>query len=379
MAKKETLPHQVLIVDDEEPLLLSIMAGFEDNDRFQIQTASNGREAIELIEGKKIDLLVTDLRMPEMDGIELLAAMTEREHHVPNIVMSAFGTPVIEDRLQKNGTLRFLDKPIELNTLEQAINEALDLVDELDGSLAGISLGSFLQLIQAEQKTGLVTVFGGGTRRGMLFFEDGSLLDGRSGKLAGDDAVLEMLSWDNVRISLEDLPEYEVETKVSADPMMLILEGARRKDENPETATLDEVKRELAKTSDTQLNTTSGGPMAGLKDTLKEMADEMDGVLAVQVTGMDGITIAVHNPTGADVDTMSAKFAMVMKLVDRSVGDLQGLGDFEENLVQAQNAWILTRFITPQYYVGITVSREGTLGNVRLVSQKYLDQLRKSL
>ncbi len=116
-----------------------------------------------------------------------------------------------------------------------------------------------------------------------------------------------------------------------------------------------------------------------IKELLKRMADEMDGVLAIQVTGMDGITLALHNPTGADVEAFSAKFAMVMKLVEKSVDSLKGLGELEENLVQAKNAWILTRLITPQYYIGIAVSREGTLGNVRLVGQKYIEQLRKLL
>lgn len=118
--------------------------------------------------------------------------------------------------------------------------------------------------------------------------------------------------------------------------------------------------------------------MAGLKDILKEMANEMDGVLAIVITGMDGITIAVHNPTGYDVDAFSAKFAMIMKLSDRSVSDLKGMGDFEECLIQTQNAWILTRFLGQSYYVGIAVSRDGTLGNVRLVGQKYLEQLRRA-
>ncbi len=119
--------------------------------------------------------------------------------------------------------------------------------------------------------------------------------------------------------------------------------------------------------------------MAGIKEILKKMADEMDGVLAIQVTGMDGITLALHNPTGTDVEAFSAKFAMVMKLVEKSVDSLRGMGKFEENLVQSQNAWILTRFITPQYYIGIAVNREGTLGNVRLISQHYIEQLKKSL
>jgi predicted regulator of Ras-like GTPase activity (Roadblock/LC7/MglB family) len=68
-----------------------------------------------------------------------------------------------------------------------------------------------------------------------------------------------------------------------------------------------------------------------------------------------------------------------MKLIDRSVEGLNNLGDFEENLVQSQNAWILTRFVGEQFYMGILVSRDGTLGNVRLVAGKYQERLRKSL
>ena len=119
--------------------------------------------------------------------------------------------------------------------------------------------------------------------------------------------------------------------------------------------------------------------MAGLKDILKEMADEMDGVIALGVIGMDGITVAEHNPTGADMDALSAKFAMIMKLVEKSAKDLKGMGDFEENLVQAKNAWILTRFLNSQYYLAAAVSREGTLGKVRLVAQKYTDQLQRAV
>jgi predicted regulator of Ras-like GTPase activity (Roadblock/LC7/MglB family) len=117
----------------------------------------------------------------------------------------------------------------------------------------------------------------------------------------------------------------------------------------------------------------------GLKDLLKKMADDLDGVLVIQVTGMDGITLALHNPSGTDVEAFSAKFAMVMKLVEKSTESLKGFGELEENLVQTKNAWILTRFITPQHYIGIAVSREGTLGNVRLTGQRYIEHIRKLL
>ncbi|MCI5131912.1 MAG: response regulator [Candidatus Electrothrix sp. EH2] len=374
------MKQQVLIVDDEPELLLSISSGFEKNNRFRITTAHNGREALDILSRVPVDLVVTDLRMSVMDGVELLAAMTESFPKIPHIVMTAFGTPVMEQQLKKAGTLEVLEKPLDIDALEQAINRALDLHEHRNEGLAGISLANFLQIVAMEQKTATLTVTHPNGKTGRLFFAEGKLIDAKYDNIIGEDAVFEMLTWENVRLSMEKLPLPLPEPKIQSELMSLLLKAAHRKDASIQEKPLDLVKQEFIRIQQKKKQQSTGGKtMAGIKELLKEMAGEMDGVLAIQVTGMDVVTIALHNPTGTDVEAFSAKFAMVMKLVEKSVDSLKGMGDFEENLVQSQNAWILTRFITPQYYVGIAVSRDGTLGNVRLVAQRYLDQLRKSL
>jgi len=379
--------RHVLIVDDEPSLLLSIETGFENQqERFSVVTAGNGKEALTALGEQKIDLVITDLRMPVMDGFELLAAMSSDYPNIPNIVMSAFGTSKIEDQLKSLGTYQFLDKPLDFDALEECITSALDALDEQKGSITGLSLANFLQLIEAEQKTCTLSVFNNSPHKGILHFASGKILDAQTGELTADAAVIEMVTWDNVKISLQELAIDASENKITSELMLLLMEGARLKDETEASiSSFDEIMKgfdKLESESETDPdsgNNSEGGDMAGLKEILKEMADEMDGVLSIQVTGMDGITVAVHNPTGADVDAFSAKFAMVMKLIERSVGDLNNLGEFEENLVQSQNAWILTRFVGESYYVGVVVSRDGTLGNVRLVAGKYQEKLRKAL
>lgn len=374
------MKQQVLIVDDEPELLLSISSGFEKNDRFRISTAHNGREALDILSRAPFDLVVTDLRMSVMDGVELLAAMTESFPKIPHIVMTAFGTPVMEQQLKKAGTLEVLEKPLDIDALEQAINRALDLHEHKNEGLAGISLASFLQIVAMEQKTAVLTVTHPNGKSGQLFFAAGKLIDAKYDNIIAEDALFEMLTWENVRLIMEQLLPPLPEPRIQSELMSLLLKAAHRKDAAVQEKPLDLVKQEFIRIQQKKKQQSTGGKiMAGIKELLKEMAGEMDGVLAIQITGMDGITIALHNPTGTDVEAFSAKFAMVMKLVEKSVDSLRGMGDFEENLVQSQNAWILTRFITPQYYVGIAVSRDGTLGNVRLVAQRYLDQLRKSL
>ena len=112
----------VLVVDDEETLLLIMVNRFEDYaDQFNVFTARNGKEAVEVLESESIDFLVTDLKMPEMDGIELLALMSSRYSHIPAMAMSAFSTPEIEKKLAQMGTLRVLDKPVNFDLLADAI------------------------------------------------------------------------------------------------------------------------------------------------------------------------------------------------------------------------------------------------------------------
>jgi CheY-like chemotaxis protein len=378
--------RHVLIVDDEPSLLLSIESGFDDQqERFKVLTAGNGSEALEMLKKQNIDMVITDLQMPVMDGFELLATMSSDYPNIPNVVMSAFGTPKIEDQLKALGTFRFLDKPLDVDALEECIISTLDSLDEQKGSISGISLANFLQLIEAEQKTCTLLVYTNSPQKGVLHFAAGKILEASTGKLSADAAVIEMVTWDNVKIGLQELAiKNDQNTTITSELMLLLMEGARVKDEtSAQLSSFDEITKgfdELESvTEQGSATTTTGDFMAGLKEILKEMADEMDGVLSIQVTGMDGITIAVHNPTGADVDAFSAKFAMVMKLIEKSVEGLNNLGEFEENLVQAQNAWILTRFVGEQYYVGVAVSRDGTLGNVRLVAGKYQERLRKAL
>ncbi|MCI5221508.1 MAG: response regulator [Candidatus Electrothrix sp. AR4] len=382
------MKQQVLIVDDDPELLLSINSGFENNDRFHLLTAENGREALDILDSNKLDLVVTDLRMPVMDGVELLAIMSESFSEVPNIVMTAFGTSVMEKQLKKAGSLNILEKPIDIDELEEAINKALDIQEEQNCSLAGLPLSSFLQLVAVEQKTVHLKIFHLAGQCGSLFFHDGDLVDAEYNDLIGDEAVLEMLEWENARVSIKEFSGPFPKSRMKSELLSLIFTALQRQDWNPDDTEhpLEMVKKEFNRIKRTAPRQAVYRPRvppkktkktSGIKALLKQMADEMDGVLAIQVTGMDGITIALHNPSGTNIEVFSAKFAMILKLVEKSIHSLKEMGDFEENLVQSHNAWVLTRLITPQYYVGIAVNREGTLGNVRLVTQRYIGKLRK--
>jgi CheY-like chemotaxis protein len=431
--------RNVLIVDDEKALIQSIESGFEPyRDRFTVITAENGRRAVEILESHPIDLVVTDLRMPVMDGLELLAYMNSNFPNVPASVITAFRTAGTERMLRSLGVLSLLDKPVAFDDLVRCVEDGLKHVAR-GGSLMGVSVGAFLQLVEMERKTCLLDVIGRGGERGEFHFVDGSPIDAVCGDLKGEEAACTMIGWDNVRLRLRELPDVFIgPRKIEARLMKLLMEGLRRKDEarslnesrkgatglpgserdrasapavrgpgGPRTALaagsgrksyMDEGNGLSASPHDfTREEMVEIGPRLrnsdkwlhrnrtkmDLRQVLDLMAGELDGVLTLAVLGVDGAVLAAHRVdrqiNAPDINTFAAKFAILLKLATRAVEDLDGLGVFEENLVQTRDARILTRWLTDSHFLGLAVKRDGTLGGARLVVRKYLEMLRSAL
>jgi DNA-binding NtrC family response regulator len=121
--------REVLIVDDEEPLLLTIAEGLSIYKKyFNLLTATNGADAVKVLKSLPvIDLVVTDLSMPKMDGFELLAYMNRNYPRIPVILMTAFGTPKIEEIVSSMGIFRYLEKPLDINIIADNIFAALSI------------------------------------------------------------------------------------------------------------------------------------------------------------------------------------------------------------------------------------------------------------
>jgi CheY-like chemotaxis protein len=220
----------VLIVDDEKPFLLSLADGLASYAKdFKVITAFNGKEAVKVLDDStEVDLVVTDLRMPKMDGFELLAHLSGNHPEIPVIVMTAYGTPEIEERLQQMGTFHYLEKPLEFKVLVDKIVDALETSSSPD-RIHGISLAAFLQLLEMEHKTCTLTVTSGG-KKGYLYFVKGELMQAEVGKVKGEEAALDIVTWDAVAIEIKYV--CKVNNKTIGLPLAeVLMEGFRLKDE----------------------------------------------------------------------------------------------------------------------------------------------------
>lgn len=218
----------VLLVDDEEFFLRSMVDGFAAHrGKVRLLTAANGKAALRVLERASVDLVVTDLKMPEMDGFELVAELSRSRPELPVIIMTAFGTPEIEKRLRACGITNYVDKPIDFQALSKKVFDAL--ADSASGHLRGISLSTLLQMVELDRKTCVVNVEADG-RRGALVFRSGELLDAAVGTRRGDEAALEILGWDEGAIDLR--PATAQRTRVVTHPLSeLLMESFRLRDE----------------------------------------------------------------------------------------------------------------------------------------------------
>jgi|Deesub1362B_J571_1020462.scaffolds.fasta_scaffold05258_1 CheY-like chemotaxis protein len=187
----------VLIVDDEEDLTWSISRSLErDGKPIRVLCANSGNEALRILQREPITVLVTDLRMPGVDGFELIRHV--REHHLPTqiIVMTAYGTEDIEKQVLAANCCYYIEKPFEIASLKTKIYSVLGEQDDLDPSLGGGVDGQIRKLLMLSRHVPhlMVTVYQG-KREGRLYCANGRIYHAELGQKRGMDALREILRW----------------------------------------------------------------------------------------------------------------------------------------------------------------------------------------
>lgn len=339
----------VLLVDDEEFFLRSMVDGFAAHRaKVQLLTACHGRAALRVLERQPVDLVVTDLKMPEMDGFELVAELSRSRPGLPVIIMTAFGTPEIEDRLRASGITRSLDKPIDFQALSRSIFETL--AASASGHLRGISLATLLQMVELDRKTCTVQVTADG-RQGSLVFRDGQLLDAISGTNHGDDAALEILGWDQGAIELGPAaaPRTRVVTRHLSD---LLMDAFRLRDERerraaerqPDSGEKVFTPLDADLTEDLTLIPVvppqEAVPMSA-QDKLKELAS-IEGFSGAAVFTPTGEPLAVLQGDIANLKDVGVLANAVLLNAQKSSLEM-GTGRGQQVHVEAENAHLLVR------------------------------------
>jgi two-component system nitrogen regulation response regulator NtrX len=115
----------VLIVDDE-PSILQTLSGLLSDEGFEVSTAANGYEALKIIDTESPDLVLLDIWMPGIDGIETLKEIKKDNPHIQVIIITGHGTIETAVRATKLGAFDLIEKPLSIDKVIVAINNALN-------------------------------------------------------------------------------------------------------------------------------------------------------------------------------------------------------------------------------------------------------------
>jgi two-component system NtrC family response regulator len=114
----------ILIVDDEKNYRM-VLSAFLSGEGYEMLTADSAQGALEAVDSVDLDLVLTDMKMPVMDGIELLKQIKEKNPHLPVVMMTAYGTVERAVEAMQLGAFNFIQKPFQNETLKQMVHNAI--------------------------------------------------------------------------------------------------------------------------------------------------------------------------------------------------------------------------------------------------------------
>jgi DNA-binding response OmpR family regulator len=267
---------KILIVDDDRDMLRSLEEGLLKYDEtFSIVTAQDGLGAVDQLRDSSISLVVTDLKMPKMDGFSLLSHIMEHYPEIPVIIITGYSTLEMERLAREGGAIGYIAKPFMIDDLAKRIITSLRT--EADGgTLHSVSSGIFLQLMEMEEKTCTVRLVEKTSgKHGILFFLDGQLLDARCNGLREEAAAYEIFSWDDVSLSIQNSCAQK-ERRIHRDLQAILLDAMRLKDELKRLGKRPTPRKNPSTPANEKIE--GSNPVERVKQVLKREAGEGYGI-----------------------------------------------------------------------------------------------------
>ena len=144
---------KILVIDDERPIR-STLKEILEFEKFSVETAEDGKAGLNLILKNKYDLILCDIKMPKMDGMEVLDKITENNIETPVVMISGHGNVETAVEAIKKGAYDFIQKPLDLNRTLVTLRNALDnkeVVQEVKKLKRKVSKGKVTDIIGESQ------------------------------------------------------------------------------------------------------------------------------------------------------------------------------------------------------------------------------------
>ncbi len=342
----------VLIVDDDDSFRKTIGRDL-GNQGFDVALASGVDEAIATLSARSIDVLLTDLRMPESDGIDLLAQVREVSARTRAILMSGFATARDYQRAIECGAVRVLCKPFTSSELMQAIRQAIDCETGFRGNIHGLSLIDLLQMFHYARRSVAIVV--DSWAPGNLFLDEGRIVHAVYRELTGEPALRAILAMPAGSLRTMVLPD-GTPCSITRDFSTLLLDSLRTIDE------ANAVSGEWDLSSLDVESIAARSPLAPLR--------ELEGCTAACLVDTESGVVLGSEIAVADIElqTAAAGYAELFRRERATVEKLALDDHLEDVLITLDREYHILRAIAvrPSLCIYVVIDRRvGNLGMAR--------------
>ncbi len=240
------MAKQQLLLVDADPRSVRVLEVSLKKAGYIVTTATDGRDAIAKVELSTPDLVLTDTRLPNVDGYALVRKLKERPEWASIPVVFLTSQKSIEDKIRglELGVEDYLTKPIFVRELIARVNLLLarrtqegiatqkpspNSRTRFSGSLVDMGVIDLLQTFEVSRKSGIVHLLTDASEA-HIYFRDGKVVDASLGRLAGEEAVYRALVWSEGSFEVE-FCKVDVADVIETSTQGLLMEGMRRLDE----------------------------------------------------------------------------------------------------------------------------------------------------
>ena len=357
MGTEELSGRVVLFVDDETFFLTSMVQGLRDlAPGLEVLTAPDGIAALEVIDRQPVEIVVTDIHMPRLDGLGLIAELISREAEVSVVVLSAYEQPNLRD----HDTIECLEKPLDFDHLIGTLVKTIRRRSK--GLLRGVSLFGLLRIIEVERSEAAIRVQQH-AQVAWLYIHAGRLVHAKSEAGTGLEIAAQALGWTNPRVEIHLLPRGS-ERSMNVSIADILFDVAGFDDSSfapPDFAPLLslEIRADtLPPTAVTnELITRKEQHMSNIKESLQKASD-LAGTLGIALVDYaSGMTLGTFG-SGINLDVAAAGNTNVMRAKQNVMQDLGIKGGIEDILITLDTQYHLIRPVGETLFLYLALDRK---------------------
>jgi len=393
---------RVLVVDDEADMLWMLQRNLNKGMKdVEILAAESGEEALSILSDKKVNLVISDINMPGMNGLDLLLEISNRYPQTGVIIMTAYPSNTYENQAMLGGSLRFIEKPFDIKVVRQIVQDTLNAEEGFQGTVDGIDLMDIVQFNGLARATAALKVTTANSE-GMIFFKNGNVVHAMCDSESGENAFFKIISFQGG--SLQNIRGVEPPVmSIKKSLESLLMEAASRSDEYEETGETDtatetdnlaEMDFDFLQSEETTMpaephfteevqaattmpevieNTTlmieeGELEMTGIQQLLADFTN-IEGVHTACLVGRDGFLLDSLARAGIDAEMIAAIASSGFGSAE-SMGNQLGQGELNMTMFEYDSGPVMFAPVGNEAFLVIVADKGTNLGWIRIAIKK---------